>query len=280
MNLQLPLEIHAEVLRNKQSAIDCLLQTKPQLDYQTLLTCIENGALWLETGKRISRLNKPDTPLKQKNRLYLYCSETTLTECPYQPQLIEDHQSFSLWFKPAGMLSQGSKWGDHWALYRWIEQHYWKDRRCFISHRLDRYTSGLMLVAHDADINRKLHRLFESRQVRKTYRAIVAGMLQAGETRYIDQAIDNKPAKTSIKSLGSNQQTRQSLLEIQPETGRKHQIRRHLSDHGFPVVNDRQYGRPPFSGDLALQASAIALKLPSLDLKLQVTLDDSILLKL
>jgi tRNA pseudouridine32 synthase/23S rRNA pseudouridine746 synthase len=136
----------------------------------------------------------------------------------------------------------------------------WPDRECLSVHRLDRYTRGLMLVAHDAEANAALHRLFERGQVEKTYRARVLGAMEPGERRIIEADIDGRPACSEIRVLDST--GHDSRVEIRPRSGRKHQIRRHLAGIGHPVINDRQYGQPPFDGDLQLEAVALSFEDP------------------
>lgn len=261
MNLETPVELHQPVIYGGQTALQ-LLTTSQNLSSQQIEQCFDNGAVWLQSSGKPVRLYDAETLVKQGQTVHLYCNASTLTDCPYTPDLVEDQQQFSIWNKPSGMLSQGSKWGDHWTIQRWIKKHIWPQRDCLITHRLDRFTSGLIIVAHDDAINRQFHRLFEKRAIHKTYRAVVIGDMSSGEDINIETPIDGKSALTRLKVLQSHAELMMSLLEIKPETGRKHQIRRHLAQAGHPVVNDRQYGMQPFSGDLMLQASALEFQHP------------------
>ena len=79
----------------------------------------------------------------------------------------------------------------------------------------------------------------------------------------VDQPIDGKPAVSEITCLGFDADSNQSLLDVRIETGRKHQIRRHLADLGFPVVGDRLYGSGEADGvDLQLTAWLLAFRCP------------------
>ena len=256
-----PVEIHREVIYPKQTALECL-SSKHELTPQQIQRCFDNGAVWLQKNGKPQRLYAADKRVQPGQTLHCYCNDSTLTDCPYRPELIEDFGSFSVWNKPAGMLSQGSKWGDHWTLYRWIEQYYWPQRDSFITHRLDRFTQGLMIVAHDAKTNQAFHRLFEQRQIEKTYRAQVRGQMTPGQQRLLQTEIDGKAASSQLKVLSVDADNNSSLVEIQPHTGRKHQIRIHLASIGHPVINDRRYGEPPYHGDLMLQACALAFNHP------------------
>lgn len=255
-------EIHRQVIYKNQLAID-LLESHEELSREQIGRCFANGAVWLETGGKPQRIYNSETRLKPGYKIHCYCNSTTLTPCPFKAELVADFTDFSIWNKPSGMLCQGSKWGDHWAMYRWIRKNYWADRDCYITHRLDRFTSGLVIVAHTEAINKKFHRMFEGRLVKKTYRAIVSGLMTEGLLLTLDANIDHKSAKSLVQVIDRHTPTEQSLVVIKPETGRKHQIRIHLASIGHPVMNDRQYGKPPFNGDLMLQASELEFSNPT-----------------
>lgn len=274
--MKLPLELHVKATQ------DCsaqeLLQQNSALSAETINLCFDNGSVWLQKSARPIRIRDADTALSSGQEIFLYCNQSTLDPCPYQPILIEDFGAFSIWDKPSGMLSQGSKWGDHWALYRWIEQHVWPERQSFITHRLDRFTQGLMIVAHSEESNALFHRMFENRQVQKTYRAVVKGIIDTEQAFDITGDVQNKNALTTIQLISRDKQTDCSVIEARPQTGRKHQIRIHLASIGHSVVNDRQYGTPPHAGDLQLQASALQFAHPYTQQKLLINLPENALL--
>lgn len=106
-------------------------------------------------------------------------------------------------------------------------------------HRLDRDTSGCLLFAKSAEALALVRPLFVKRQIRKLYQAIVCGCLGA-QAREITCRIDGQSARTCVKTLRTNKWA--SHLQIELETGRTHQIRRHLLAIGHPVLGDQQYG--------------------------------------
>lgn len=276
--MKLPVELAVNVVW-KQTAIDTLLSAS-ELPADILNSCFDNGAVWLQQRGKPQRCRSPEQTVQPGERLFLNCNDSTLAPCPHQPTLIADHQRFSLWFKPAGMFSQGSKWGDHWAMYRWIEQHYWPERQALITHRLDRFTSGIMLVAHDDETNRLLHLQFSQREIEKSYRARVWGIMDQASPLDIEQPIDDKSAHTRIEVLATDQQNQQTLVQAFPSTGRKHQIRIHLATLGHPIINDRRYGRAPFDDDLCLQACSLSFQHPHQALRLSESVPNSVLLNL
>ncbi len=134
----------------------------------------------------------------------------------------------------------------------------WPLNRPFIVHRLDKDTSGVLLIAKKPEMQYYLSKQFQEHKIKKTYRAIVKGKVLSkhGEIiaplkRLINKTkVDNlgKPAETKYKVLSSNEQV--SYLEIYPITGRTHQIRAHLSYIGHPILGDTEYGDIKEFGEL------------------------------
>jgi 23S rRNA pseudouridine1911/1915/1917 synthase len=144
-----------------------------------------------------------------------------------------------------------------------------------IVHRLDKDTSGLIIVAKNRVAQADLSGQFKLRSVSKKYIVLVKGRL-APEKGVIEAAIGRDPRhrqRMAVVSRGREARTEyrvlkyirgNSLLEIRPETGRTHQIRVHLAAIGFPVVGDERYGvKSPYLARQFLHASGLGFRLPS-----------------
>jgi RluA family pseudouridine synthase len=128
------------------------------------------------------------------------------------------------------------------------------EERIQVVHRLDRETSGVLVFAKNAYAREQLKEQFAAHTVDRVYIALVEGQMDPEEGTYrsylherrdlkmvsVDAHPDAKYAVTHYRTLNTN--GRYSLLEVQLETGRKNQIRAHLSEAGHPVVGDRMYG--------------------------------------
>ena len=105
-------------------------------------TCVKDamakGAVWLSSGgRRLRRIRRIRTQLKKGDRIHFYFDENVLRRIPPLPVCIRDEKIWSGWFKPAGLLTQGTRYGDHCAILRQAEIHFKPRRPIFPVHRLD-----------------------------------------------------------------------------------------------------------------------------------------------
>jgi RluA family pseudouridine synthase len=132
-----------------------------------------------------------------------------------------------------------------------VEQLREKDAR--VVHRLDRETSGVVVLAKGSEMAEVLSRAFRERRTKKTYLAIAAGSVDDGlidlpiaddkrRTRAQCVSARGKPAQTEVRTIARKDGL--SSLELHPITGRTHQIRVHLSHLGAPIAGDTLYGGP------------------------------------
>ena len=111
------------------------------------------------------------------------------------------------------------------------------------AHRLDYATTGILLVGKTNSSIRALNQLFETKTIAKTYYAVTIGEMNTkGE---ITSAIDGKPSESHYKileSVNSKRFGQLNFVELQPKTGRRHQLRKHLASIGNPILGDKDYG--------------------------------------
>ncbi len=128
--------------------------------------------------------------------------------------------------------------------------------RAGLIHRLDKDTSGVLVVARTLEAHTRLTQAMQSRQISRSYLAVCVGRLSGGGT--IDQPIarhDGDRTRMCVRSGGREAVTHYRILEryrgntlvwVTLETGRTHQIRVHFAHQDHPLVGDRTYGRPSF----------------------------------
>jgi RluA family pseudouridine synthase len=145
--------------------------------------------------------------------------------------------------KPAGMATQPPRDRAQISLEEILRAQH---RKIWLVHRLDTPTSGVVIFGRSAEAAARLSRLFASREIRKTYLARVDPPIRAAMT--IDTPIDGKDAVTIVRPREGD------LVEVEITTGRTHQIRRHLSSIGHPIIGDHRYGSTVNAARLMLHA--------------------------
>ncbi len=213
-----------------------------------------------------------------------------------EPKIIFENDELMVVDKPAGMVVNRVETSDGMTVADWVVDRLKLPQegvgeflmRSGVAHRLDKETSGCLVIAKDEETLKQLMRLFKERQVKKEYLALVHGRLEPREGtirlpigRRRDDGkrrtvlVDGKVAETSWKveeCIGNK-----SLVRLWPKTGRTHQIRVHLAHLGHPIVGDSLYlTRRQSQEDRQvlnrhfLHAAAIEFILPSTGGKLRV----------
>ena len=197
--------------------------------------------------------------------------------------LLEDEWLLAI-NKPAGLVVHPAP--GHWQgtlvnalLHRWqMPDRDLDASRMGIVHRLDKDTSGVLLVAKDLKTLEALARQFREREIDKTYVALVCGRV-AGASGVIRKPIARHPVhrkRMAVRERGREAVTRwrvverfdrMTLLRLFPETGRTHQLRVHLAAIGYPIAADATYGRRrservPGLDRQALHAESISFRHP------------------
>jgi tRNA pseudouridine32 synthase/23S rRNA pseudouridine746 synthase len=187
------------------------------------------------------------------------------------PELIYSDEYLLVVDKPAGLLAVPGRGEDKQdCLSTRIQQHY---PDALIVHRLDMATSGLIVFARGIAMQRRLSALFSERIVTKRYVAVVAGKLEpeTGEVNLpvgadwpnrprqkVDMA-EGKPSLTHYRVLSHHADS--TRVELEPVTGRTHQLRVHMNAIGHPIVGDNLYDGTA-AGRLMLHACRLTLPHP------------------
>jgi 23S rRNA pseudouridine955/2504/2580 synthase len=206
--------------------------------------------LFRKNGVRLNgQRTKPDALVRPGDRLKLYILfekhiEKTTSECELE-KIYEDAKLLVL-NKPAGAaVHEGREILKRDTVLGILESQYRTEGRVpRLVHRLDKDTSGLLLVAKDADTAKELESRFEEATVDKEYICLVAGRIPQREGT-VDFPLPGREGKavralTRYKVIKKFSDT--TLLRVQIATGRMHQIRLHFAKLGYPVVMDAQHG--------------------------------------
>ena len=227
----------------------------------TLQKFIESG--YVTVGDEVAK--KPNQKFEEGARINLVIPDK-LKNADVKPEVIYEDKNVIVVNKPAGLLSEA-------------KGEYCPERTLadfgLICHRLDRDTSGVMILAKTPEVQKFLKRQFQDRKVHKTYVAVVKGRPKLDEAR-VDLPMmrdkkrpttfrvdaSGKEAETFYKVLQSNGEY--SLVELKPTTGRTHQLRVHMKYLGHPIVGDLVYGDGK-GKRLYLHAKELEITLPGGD---------------
>jgi len=180
------------------------------------------------------------------------------TRLPKDTSILYEDNDILVAVKPFGLLTMGTDRDKSRTLYALLTDYVRKGysrspKRIFIVHRLDRDTSGILIFAKNMEAKLRLQGQWE--QTEKKYIALVHGRcvqrertittyLTENKARLVYSTTDAAKGKLSHTAYRVLKNTNKfSLLEVALLTGRKHQIRVHLSEIGHPVVGDRKYGK-------------------------------------
>jgi tRNA pseudouridine32 synthase / 23S rRNA pseudouridine746 synthase len=199
---------------------------------------------------------------------------------PSMLTLLHEDEALLAFDKPAGLLAvPGRGPGKQDCLAARVLA-CWPD--ALVVHRLDQATSGLMLFARGAEMQRRLSRDFAARRIVKQYVALVAGPVDANSgTIDLPLTADwpNRPRQQVHTQLGKPSLTHWQVLQrsaghtrlaLQPLTGRTHQLRVHLAAIGHPILGDALYGSSAAAPRLMLHATSMWLDHPLHGTRLQL----------
>ena len=256
-----------------------LVEKYPDYNRNTLQTFIKSGYVTVD-GKV---MKKPNTLILKEAKIELNLPKELTDENvknaaieSMRPDTIFEDENVLVLDKPSGLLSMAK--GEYTAEPT-LEDY------GLLVHRLDRDTSGVVILAKNPETQTMLRRQFQERKAHKTYYAIVEGCPKLNEamidlpmsrnikhpTTFVVDA-NGKPAQTYYKVIKSVETTNPesgkkatlSLIELRPTTGRTHQLRVHLNYLGTPILGDRVYGnaKPDTKNRLYLHAKTLEITIP------------------
>ncbi|MFN8491917.1 MAG: RluA family pseudouridine synthase [Caldilineaceae bacterium] len=172
--------------------------------------------------------------------------------------------------KPAGLLAEPTRWTQTANLLDLARARFGS---IVLFHRLDRDTSGVILLTRPGPINQYLDQAFKNHTIQKEYLAVVAKPNRLARSGVIEARLGPHPQRRDLMTVvergGQRAVTRYEIVEesgnrqlvrLWPETGRTHQLRVHLAHLGASILGDRLYGAPPKEGErLLLHAARIVL---------------------
>ena len=204
----------------------------------------------------------------EKIELFQLETETTFKRLEYPLDVLFEDDFLAVVYKPAGILVSGNKFV---TIANALTQNLQKSAQPDAVkpqpvHRLDYPTSGVLLVGKTSTAINLLSKLFASKQIKKTYHAICIGKMPT--SGIINTPIENKSSESHfniLKSIASQRFEFLNLVELSPKTGRKHQLRIHLSSLNNQILGDKEHGNPSLilkGKGLYLHASTLEFKHP------------------
>jgi RluA family pseudouridine synthase len=213
---------------------------------------------------------KPNTLIEESSKIALNLPKELTDENlkkqaieKMKPETIYEDKKVLVLNKPSGLLSMAK---GEYSAEPTLEDY------GLLVHRLDRDTSGVVILAKDEETQKMLRKQFQDRKAHKTYYAVVEGCPKLDEamidlpiarnvkhpTTFIVDA-NGKPSQTYYKVIKKGEKN--SLVELRPTTGRTHQLRVHMSYLGTPILGDRVYGTAPADTDMRLYLHAHTLEI-------------------
>lgn len=206
-------------------------------------------------------------------------SATPYRPPPQEPSILHASAALLVVDKPSGLLTVPGRGVDKADCLLARVREMFPD--AMIVHRLDMATSGIVVMARGPQRQRALSILFQERRVKKRYQALVDGQWSAGAEGEIDlpliadwpnrprQKVDHangRPCLTRYRLVGHEAAHEASRVELEPVTGRSHQLRVHMESLGHPILGDDLYGTPRSQTKAArLLLHACAIELPHPD---------------
>ncbi|MBR2710519.1 RluA family pseudouridine synthase [Candidatus Saccharibacteria bacterium] len=248
-----------EVEAIPKTRLDILLVNKyKSYNRSTLQKFIQNGFVTVDGVVA----KKPNQKFEEGVKLELNVPED-LKNADLKPEVIYEDENVIVLDKPAGLLSMAK---GEYCPEKTLEDY------GLLVHRLDRDTSGVVILAKNLEVQKFLRKQFQDRKTHKTYYAVVTGRPKLDAAR-VDLPIARdlkRPTTFRVDPNGKASETyyrvvksddKHSLLELKPTTGRTHQLRVHMKYLGHPIIGDVVYGDEK-ADRLFLHAKSLEITLP------------------
>ncbi len=233
---------------------------------------IRSGKVWIGEG-----ITDPEYRLSETELIFHHNPKVIEPSIPDEIEILKETEEYLVVFKPAPMpMHPGGRYFKN-SLSEILKERGYEELR--ITHRLDAVTSGIVLFARSKELAKKMMKCFSEGRVLKTYMAQVHGV--PGEKRIsINTPIKRKQgfvfetghhltkakeAVTHFEVVSENKDS--SLIKCIPETGRTHQIRLHLAEWGYPIIDDPIYGKDGDESSRSTQNLGVSLMSTGLEIE-------------
>jgi 23S rRNA pseudouridine1911/1915/1917 synthase len=246
-------KIDAFTVDKDDTLLAFVLAKLPQKSRNIVKTVLKDRQIFVE-GKPVSQF---DHPLRPGQHVEVRWDRSTAPQSGQELKIIHEDEDLIVIDKPSGLLTVATDKEKRKTAYAMLSDYVKSqdpENKIFIIHRLDRETSGLLLFAKNETIKKQIQETWETTIAERTYVAVVEGQVEPPEgtvTSWLKESsalivYSHQSSQLGKKAITHYQKLRDngkfSLLKLNLETGRKHQIRVHMQDIKHPVIGDDKYG--------------------------------------
>lgn len=263
-------KVRCSEAHNGKLLVDVLAENSKFSKSQIKKMMVDGSVFQIFKGSR-KHARKARLTVKQDDVIECYFDPSIDHDIDFDFKTLFESSNFGIYHKPAGAMTEGTNYGDKSSLIRHVQK---LKKYVFLINRLDREIEGLVVVAFNSKSQNMLQEMWRD-GVQKRYQAIIMGEMTGSGT--IEAKINKKPTITKYHCVESeNNETR---VEIELLTERKHQIRIHFSDQGYPVMGDPIFGQHNKNNEgIKLLSYGLKFKDPHSQKLIDIELDKSRLL--
>jgi len=241
------------LVEEEDTLLAWLLAHLPQKS-RSLVKAVLKDSQVLVDGRAITQF---DHPLVPGQRIRVHWQRTATPRVHHGLNIVHEDDQIIIIDKPSGLLTIATDKEKRKTAYATLSDYVKKedpDNKIFIVHRLDRETSGLLMFARNEKVKQQIQETWETTISERTYIAVVEGQVEPPEgtiTSWLAESralivYSSQNSQHGKKSVTHYKKIRESgdysLLQLNLDTGRKHQIRVHMQEIDHPVVGDKKYG--------------------------------------